>query len=188
MESLFSFGDQAMLHSPFSFNFLILDFWALFLYNTVSKGEIFPILLQIYFFSRSYGFSNFRSFPLFSEAEVSLCNEGWSNWQQFFSVDLSKPGTSGVSYSAQLLFCVDASGRTFLSVFYFQSVIRLLPVLSFVLPHSFLRLTLFLAKVGVGIIRISGIMFHYVPASNLKFACTFICKCLLGFVIFILVW
>lgn len=77
--------------------------------------------------------------------------------------------------------------RNFLSAFYFQSVIRPLPVLSFVLPHSFLRLTLFLAKVGVRIIRISRIMFHYVPASSLKFACTLICKCLLGFVIFILV-
>lgn len=37
MESLFSFGDQAMFHSPFSFNILILDFWAFYIYNIVSK-------------------------------------------------------------------------------------------------------------------------------------------------------
>jgi hypothetical protein len=76
-------------------------------------------------------------------------------------------------------FVFHASGRPFLSAIYFQSIIRPLPVLPFVLLHSFLRLTLFLIKVY------AGIMFHYVSASDLKFACTLIFSCLLGFVIFL---
>lgn len=78
-------------------------------------------------------------------------------------------------------FVLQASGGPFLSAIYFQSIIRPLPVLPFVLLHSFLRLTLFLVKVC------AGIMFHYRSASNLRFACILSCNCLLGFVIFILV-
>lgn len=113
---------------PLAFWFWIFE---LLFFIIQSPKRIFPYSFTNLISSRSNGFSSFRSFPFFSEAEVSLCSEGWSNSQQFFSVDLSKTGISAIVLSFSFVF--HASGRPFLSAICFQSIVRPLPVLSFVL-------------------------------------------------------